>query len=63
MQEQLAPAGETEEEREQREEEIYLHARLHKQERCYNDYYNPRLKTQNFVYPSAAWTKDACLDK
>ena len=52
--EQFAPAGETEEEREQREQETYLHARFYKEEQRYNDSYNPKLKTQNFVYPSAA---------
>ena len=55
QQEQFAPADETEEEREQREQETYLHARFHKQERHYNDSYNPnRVKTQNFVYLAAA---------
>ena len=55
QQEQFAPADETEEEREQREQETYLPVRFHNQERHYNDSYNPNMvKTQNFVYPAAA---------
>ena len=54
MQGQMAPAGETEEQRKEREEATYRHARFYTEEQHFNDQYNPKLMTQNSVYPSAA---------
>ncbi len=55
--ETFGPAGETAEQREEREAAMYLHARHEKLERRYNNSYNPKYQTQNFVYPSAGDSK------